>query len=347
MRFPEEETQHGRAEELPRVTESAAVTAVEPLDENRRDEIEAVVRSIAEMHDADDPVEDHEVEWESLRDVLPTDRESLDTRLEYLRERYERAYPSLVHFSFRPERVDDREAEFDFVPGQYVAISWRDMTRPYSVASSPNHDELQTTIRRVEHDNLSDQMCAELDVGDEVTIRGPSGDFTLQVPSTRDMAFLATGTGVAPLRSMIKYTFEKGRDEVDGQQRDVWLFLGSSWQDDLPYHQEFRDLADEHGNFHYVPTLSREEYLGDWDGEDDYIQYAMAKYLDPDAVDSDLPDEVAEYVADEPVYDVERRIDPGNLEVYACGVSAMVQQLLDALDAMGVPAQSVEYEGYG
>lgn len=45
--------------------------------------------------------------------------------------------------------------------------------------------------------------------------------------------------------------------------------------------------------------------------------------------------------------DVEGRIAPGNVEVYACGVNAMVYDLLDTLERVGVPERCVDVEGYG
>jgi len=60
--------------------------------------------------------------------------------------------------------------------------------------------------------------------------------------------FLATGTGVAPFKSMIDYVFGTGRDEYGGVERDVWPFLGAAWRDDLPYREAFRGLVRTHEN---------------------------------------------------------------------------------------------------
>lgn len=162
------------------------------------------------------------------------------------------------------------------------------------------------------------------------------------------MVFLATGTGVAPLKSMLDYTFEEGRDEHRGEPRDVWLFLGAAWTDDLPYHDDFVDLAETHDNFHYVPCLSREPWLTDWDGETEYIQDAVLKYVDERAFDdAAFGRHMAELLADRPVEGVDARIDPHDVEVYACGITAMVYSLETALRRLGVPERHVHCEGYG
>ncbi|MFC7082082.1 hypothetical protein [Halorussus caseinilyticus] len=116
--------------------------------------------------------------------------------------------------------------------------------------------------------------------GQYVTLRGPNGDFTVRQPSERDVVFRCTGTGVAPFRNTIAYTFEEGRDVYEGTERDFWLFLGTGWEDDVAYREKFERLADGRDNFHFVPTLSREEYLTDWDGETRYVQQTLLKYVE-------------------------------------------------------------------
>ena len=180
-------------------------------------------------------------------------------------------------------------------------------------------------------------------------VRGPYGDeFLLQDPSERDLVFVATGTGVAPFKSMIDYTFEEGLDEFEGEKRDVWLFLGASWADDLPYREAFLEHAEEHENFHPIMTCSREEYLADWDGETEYVQHTLLKYLDPECVVGDsLPAELSEFVGSDPAEDVAARIDPENAEVYVCGIGAMCDSVREVIEPLGVADEFYEEESYG
>lgn len=336
---------HDDPAELPLITESARVVDVTALDHNR---VGAVRRAAARALDelareglADDSDPPH-VDWDGVEDFLEeTDGGPIEARLRHLLDRYRRSYPSLLSVRLREE-----EKALDFVPGQYVTIRFHDTPRPYSVASSPNRDHLEFCIRRVPGGRLTSDLFDDLEVGDEVAIRGPNGDFVAEAPSSRDVAFLATGTGVAPLKSMLRYTFEEGRDVYRGEPRDVWLFLGCSWADDVPYRSQFRTLADEHDNFHFVPTLSRESYLTDWTGETAYVQQAFLKYL-ADGADVDATDAHARYVGAEPATDIEARIDPSRLEVYACGINAMVETLVDTVQRVGVPEEHVHGEGYG
>ncbi|WP_458206459.1 ferredoxin--NADP reductase [Haladaptatus sp. NG-SE-30] len=327
------------------MTDSAKITRVEHLGHNRTEEVVERVAELLETHGREGWIEQverpraNDIDWDELASLLESEdrgHEQLTTMLSTLKARHERAFPTLL-------RVHIDDDEFDFAPGQYVTVRYEDTPRPYSIASTPNEETMEICVRRVPHGRLTSKLFEDLAEGDEVTVRGPNGDFVLEEPSRRDMAFLATGTGVAPLRSMIRYTFEEGRDEHDGDRRDVWLFLGATWKDDLPYREEFEELAEQHDNFHFVPTCSREEYLTDWEGETDYVQQTLVKYL---AEDADCPDELAQSTGPT-AYDIDARIDPADLEVYACGVNAMVSRLTGTAQLLGVPDEHVQYEGYG
>lgn len=359
MDIPAHNSQHENAEALPLVSDSASVTEVTPLDHNRVSEVlsaaaillsedPSVSNSVVDDRDGhpesgwleqfEIDTNGNELDWDALGDLLGDIGDPIREKVEILLERYERAYPGLLRV-----RID---ADIDFSPGQYVTIRYEQVPRPYSIASSPDEEELELCVRRVPGGTLTTDLFEELSEGETVSIRGPNGDFLLEEPSDRDMVFLATGTGVAPLKSMIEYTFREGHDSHNGEQRDLWLFLGSSWEDDLPYREPFRTLDEQHDNFHFVPTLSRESYLSDWDGETAYVQYALMKYID-DVSDTDLDENVADYLGEEPAYDIDARLDPDSMEVYACGINAMVFPLVSTVHDLGVPEQHINSEGYG
>lgn len=324
--------QHERAEDLPLLTRSARVTEVEAMDERRRPEIRSALAALLDRYDVS---VDGDPDWDRLQRVGASRRTRY--RIGVLRERYERPFPTLLRFQF------ETDEPFDFVAGQYVSIRYRGRTRPYSVASSPNRDETELCVRRVPDGRLSPVLCEHLRVGDELTVRGPYGEFLLGDPSERDAVFVATGSGVTPFKSMIDYAFEEGWDGG----RDVWLFLGAAWKDDLPYREYFRDLAGDRSNFHFVPTLSREPYLSDWEGETAYIQHVLLKYLRGDAFVSGLDCSVERYLRESPRYDVDARLDPREMEVYACGINPMIYSLLQTVEGLGVPDECVSLEGYG
>ena len=99
---------------------------------------------------------------------------------------------------------------------------------------------------------MSNFLC-DMKEGDEISSQGPFGDFILR-PPLRDTIFIATGTGIAPFRSMLHWLLA---DPSRHQSRSFFLLFGSRTEKDIYYHQEFLQLAAEHANFDYLPTLSR------------------------------------------------------------------------------------------
>jgi CDP-4-dehydro-6-deoxyglucose reductase len=331
------------AEEIEGV--DAVVTEAEAMDHNRQARVDEVldgnrerIRELLEIDELAD-ITDGEAWDETVAELSEQGEEELSDELSALVQRTERPYPSLVRIRF------ELEDELSFVPGQYVRITYGDEEpRVYSVASSPNADHMELCVRRVPGGELTPTLCDRAESGDELFVRGPFGEeFTLREPSPRAMVFVATGTGVAPFKSMIDYTFEEGRDRYESEPRDVWLFLGSSWEDHLPYHGAFSELAAEHEHFHYVPTLSRERYLSEWAGETEYVQRVLEKYVDEDRVDDGGSGWVGEPVAT----DVDARIDPGSMEAYVCGIGAMTESVTDVLSGLGLDEELCRVESYG
>lgn len=343
MTIREHKSQHEHAQSLPLVSESATVASVDAMDRDRRSEIRSNLIALAERHGFRDTIPDSgRIDWNQVFQAATKASRRLAPQIGAFRDRYERASPALVSITL------DIDNPVEFAAGQYVSLRYNGRTRPYSVASSPNRDGLELCVRRVPEGRLSPKLCDELSVGDEVTVRGPNGHLLLENQSERDIAFLATGTGVAPMKSMIDYLFEEGRDEYQGETRDIWLFLGAAWEDDLPYHAAFTERAAAHDNFHYVPCLSRESWLTEWDGETEYIQDAMLKYVEEQALeDAVFGRHIAEMLSIQPDVEIDARIDPHELEVYACGINAMVYSLETAVRHLGVPDSHVHCEGYG
>lgn len=362
MRIRQHLSHHDTIDDLPLITESARVTGIDAMDRNRNARVvDALVRTLdaygtAEWR-ADRPGADSACRrWvrkqldavdragdAPLNRFLPEARRGgfLEAKLSALQERYLRPYPSLLRVTVRPPDP------IDFFPGQYVAVRHRGVARPYSVASSPHRAALEFCIRTVAGGRFTADLATELSVGDRVTLRGPYGEFVLEPPSHRDIVMLATGTGVAPFRSMVDYVFEEGLDSFRDDTRDVWLFLGAPWEDDLPYRDAFHALAADRPNFHFVPTLTREGYLSHWPGETAYVHRVLVKYLEEPTNGAELGGGAAPFVGRSPRESITERLHPEAVDVYACGRNAMVDQLVDVCERLGVPPERTKFEGFG
>jgi len=160
---------------------------------------------------------------------------------------------------------------FHFTPGQFISIQQpkpdgKVHTRAYSLASPPKPlPSFDLCLNRVETGFLSNWLC-DLEEGATVEFHGPHGMFTLRQPH-QDSVFIATGTGVAPIRGIVQWLFEQPERHAG---HEFWLVYGTRHETGLYYADEFRTIESKHPSFHYVPTLSRARE--DWPGLRGYVQ---------------------------------------------------------------------------
>lgn len=100
----------------------------------------------------------------------------------------------------------------------------------------------------------SNYLC-DLKPGDRVKITGPTGKHFLlpEEFKNKSLVFVATGTGIAPYRGMLRDMFDAG------YAGKVWLVFGVQHGDCTLYDDEFENWARRHSNFTYIKAVSREE----------------------------------------------------------------------------------------
>ena len=204
---------------------------------------------------------------------------------------------------------------FDFDPGQFVnAMAESDgdrkiIKRPYSIASPPYEKGFIDLVwKRVEGGFMTNYFW-KLKEGDPLQIQGPLGRFGLKQPLPRRIVFVATGTGIAPFRSMIHQMFK------DGMDREIWLIFGNRYETDILYDEEWKKLRASHSNFRYVPTISRPKH---WTGEKEYVQKLLPKYLKT----------------------------PQDTYLYICGLTNMITEVQKTALEMGFTKEQVFFEKY-
>jgi CDP-4-dehydro-6-deoxyglucose reductase, E3 len=153
--------------------------------------------------------------------------------------------------------------DIQFKAGQFISFDLtppggeRLMIRPYSIASPPNEsDRITLVFNRVPRGRGSTYLF-NLREGDAVAFEGPQGSFYLR-ERMRNVLLVATGTGLAPIRSMLL-------DLVDnGYAGTATLYWGLRSQRDVYYQQEFEALAARYPNVSFAIALSRPE--AGWQG---------------------------------------------------------------------------------
>lgn len=206
-------------------------------------------------------------------------------------------------------------APFDFDSGQFVnalvnsAEQGKLVKRPYSIASPPyEKGSIDLVWKRIEGGFMTNYFW-KLKEGDTLQVQGPLGRFGFKKPLQKHLVFVATGTGIAPFRSMIFQLFK------DGTDRDVWLIFGNRYETDILYDDEWKDLAVKHSNFHYLPTVSRPKQ---WTGEREYVQKVLAK----------------------------QKFPPAETHVYICGLTNMINEVQKTALETGFPKEQILFEKY-
>jgi Na+-transporting NADH:ubiquinone oxidoreductase subunit F len=184
--------------------------------------------------------------------------------------------------------------------------------RAYSVASAPSRsDRIELEIRLVPNGICTTYVFTKLKVGDRVSINGPYGDFYLR-EGDREIIFIAGGSGMAPIRSMLLDMAEKG------VSRKATYFFGARAVRDLFLVDEMRDLERRLPNFKYVPALSSPAPEDGWKGETGLITDVLARHFDS--------------------------LD--NHEAYLCGSPGMIDSSIKVLKAKGMPEELIFYDKF-
>ena len=220
--------------------------------------------------------------------------------------------PEVHHFEFEVPGIET----FHFTPGQFVSViehvDGKEVTRAYSIASPRDGNRFELCLNRVE-DGIVSPYLFDLKPGDEVEMGEPLGYFTLRHPGRRAV-FIATGTGIAPFRSMLL-------DHLPKTQPRITLLFGVRYERGLLYRQEFERLEREYDHFRFMPTITRPEAA--WRGKTGRVQTHLDEAL---AIQS---------------YE-----DQSTIDVYVCGLKEMVDDVRAELKRRGFDRKQIIYEKY-
>ena len=150
-------------------------------------------------------------------------------------------------------RLDLGTAQFDYEPGQAVMISSHGSPtrKPYSLAASPEDAAREHCLELlVGLDDNGTPPHFDLELGARVDVEGPMGNFTFPDGSPdRRFLFVAGGTGIAPLRAMLRHA-------IEGGHRQLGLLYSARTPTDFAYEGELRELAAS-GTIELRQTITR------------------------------------------------------------------------------------------
>ena len=192
-----------------------------------------------------------------------------------------------------------------FLAGQYIDILLKDgKRRSFSLANAPHDDEtLQLHIRHVAGGTFSEYVFSQMQEKAILRFEGPLGTFFLREDSVKPIVFLATGTGFAPIKSIVEHALHSHT------QRSLTLYWGARHLADIYMYDLPLQWQQIYPNFKFVPVLSQPDPLDQWTGRVGHVQ------------DCALRDHA----------------DMRDLQVYACGSPSMVEDAHQKLVAAGLP----------
>jgi CDP-4-dehydro-6-deoxyglucose reductase, E3 len=221
------------------------------------------------------------------------------------------------------ERTDGRPMAFD--PGQWVNVllpapvsaeGTNGTKRSYSIASAPDGSpHFEIAVTRVEGGPCSTWLHG-VEPGIVLAFSGPQGFFTRPPSGGAPSLMVATGTGLTPMRSMLRAAV------AAGARAPIHVLLGVRREKDVIYGDELEALAREHSFIRFEATLSQP---GDaWPGRRGYVQTHVRELWSALVAASDATP-----------------------HVYVCGLQRMVGSVRDMLRKdMGLAREQVHTERY-
>ncbi|MCK4261661.1 hypothetical protein KAX00_00980 [bacterium] len=191
--------------------------------------------------------------------------------------------------------------DVDFKPGQFffvaIKIDGVERTKHFSFSNSPTEKGYVEFTKRITGSEFS-QALDKLKVGDWAKLKMPNGSFTFQGEYEK-VAFLSGGIGITPIRSICRFTTDKGL------ATDIVLLYSSRTEDDIIFRQDLDEIASVNENIRVVHTLTSPDVdAKTWKGRTGRVDEKMIR---------------------------EEMKDYGERIFYVCGPPKMVEGLVDIL----------------
>ncbi len=231
-----------------------------------------------------------------------------------------------------PEELSDK---FQFKAGQYLTlratINGEDIRRAYSICTAPIDSDIGVSVKVVEGGKMSTYLHQEIKESDTLLVSQPEGKFIVEKDedNARDHYFIAAGSGITPIMSMIKTVLE------EEPQSTAYLLYGNRSEEDIIFRNRLDDIVAKYADqFHLVYTLSRPRSeksngLAGLLGKKNFSWAGETGRIDKDKLSSFLNK-----------YPSRSKRN----QFYLCGPGAMIDTVVDYLTEKDVPPVSIYKE---
>lgn len=235
---------------------------------------------------------DIKLEIEELDELIGIEKKTLPCRIDRLRN----LSKDVIEVTLRMPP----KSHLSYLPGQHLEIIGKNgLRRSYSIANAARDDgKISLHIRKVEGGEMSHYWFNEAKTNDLLRLEGPIGTFFLRKKKTAsNLIFLATGTGIAPIKSILE---QISKDRTEKIYKNIHLYWGGRTEEDIYWKPNLKNLS-----LKFTPVLSRSDK---WQGKKGYAQQAV----------------------------ITDNLDLDDAVVYACGSEVMINGAYNQLTSKGL-----------
>lgn len=209
--------------------------------------------------------------------------------------------------------IDLDGTPFPYLPGQAVLVASHDIERrrPYSIAAAPEDAEREDCLELLVGVDADGNAGPHLVLapGALVDVEGPLGRFTFPLkPEERRFLFIAGGTGISPLRAMLRHALRVPHEAIG-------VLFSARTPAEFAYEPELRALAGRHA-IELQLRVTREVGQDDWTGPRGRIGRD----------------------------DLSPLVHGRATLCFVCGPPALVQEIPQFLEELGVPRERIKKE---
>jgi CDP-4-dehydro-6-deoxyglucose reductase len=187
------------------------------------------------------PLSDIELDAEDLSEYGFSQSVTIPAKINAIQE----LTPEIIQVSLR---VPPNQ-KVNFLEGQYLNVIWNGIKRSYSIASSSSSAEIELIIKNYQGGAMSAYWFEQAKPNDLLRMEIPKGTFFLRNhPEMENLVFLAAGTGIAPIKSILESTSNQGKL---GQFKRIIVLWGMKYEKDIFWKPSSSEIE-------FIPVLSRE-----------------------------------------------------------------------------------------
>ncbi|MBI2628815.1 FAD-dependent oxidoreductase [Candidatus Pacearchaeota archaeon] len=219
----------------------------------------------------------------------------------------------------------------NFKPGQFFMVEFflkkengfdikenksEKQRRAFSISSSPNSQYIELTVKKTPNPFVSDYLISYTKKGERAIFTGPYGHFIFDSQLTKkNLIFLAAGSGIAPLMSILRYI-----DETKPQV-NIHLIYSNKTENEILWKEEIENISKRNKNILFTFTLTQNEENTLWTGKRGRINKNMISEI------------ISNWKQDE-------------IDCYICGPLEFTREMEEILKMEGIPNSNIKYEIY-